>query len=308
MHDLHEDGVCFTLSRRNLQVAGFFAGEAPCISLEKQTASSERAGSLVLPNCYTPHGRLAGRLAGAAAEGSSRPCRGAAGGQRQRQRGPCPPASLLRRGSPRERGRAALPRSSRRRRRLLGPGWSPDGAAWSGCSGTSRAAAGLAGPEGDPELWRGWEALAGRRPPSSPAPDLRGRQRGRLRGADRRCPRASRRRRAPRLGQLRGPPSRVISPCPDEAPSPMWGGPICTARPAPGRGSRWGPAIPPPPHCWSSEERAPRPGKRRLLPAEPSREEQGSEERKSIFIGLAFFSLLAALLPNDIYLTAFDSS
>lgn len=100
------------------------------------------------------------------------------------------------------------------------------------------------------------------------------------------------RRGAPRPGQL--PAFFPLGPVKPRSPDP-------DCSPPPGRRSSL-------PRCRSSEGSAPRPGKCRPLPAEPSRGERGSERRTSIFIGLAFFSLLTTLLLNDIYLTAFDSS
>lgn len=203
IHDLYEDGVCFTLSRRNLQVAGFFAGAAQCISLEKTDFTSLE---LVLPSRYTPHGWLAAWLPGAAAVGSSRACRGCRQAAAAAAR-TLPSASLLRRHTSGTRpGSAALllPSPPAAPRALMEP--RRDGLQRlqqdePGCSrpgqsgGRHRALKGL--------VEQGLGNPLRVSPRFLPSPDPQARQWGRLRGADRRCPRAFRRSRAPRLGQLR---------------------------------------------------------------------------------------------------------
>lgn len=215
-------------------------------------------------------------------------------------------------GSPRERGRAALPGSSRRRRPLLGPGWSPDGAAWRGCSRPSRAPAGRAGLRrawpprrlgrgggGTPRASagpdeQGREALAGRRPlvlPRSGPPRAAA-------GPPPRCGSPLPPRVPPPQGSPPGaaPPAPVVSfPSSRQsrgAPSPAWGGPLCTARPAPGRGSRRGPAMPPPPPLLKLRGKSPPAGRAPALPCRAFPRRAGiREEEKHIYrIGI-FFSL-----------------
>lgn len=269
-------------------MAGFFAGEAPCISLEKKKkkdfTSSERAGSLVLPHRSTPHGGLA-------APGPAEPRRAG----RQRQRGPCPPASPLRR---QPRGARLPPPPPAAPRARLEPPTGRPGAAAAGTSRSRDKPRALAGQDE-----QGWRALAGCRPPP---PSWTSEGGSGATSAVRIAAASARPAAAGRLagGSSASPPPRYFPLSRQSRGVPS---PICMAQPALGRGSRRGPAIPPLP-LLKLRGKSLRPGKRRLLPAEPSREEQGSEKRKSIFIGLAFFSLLTALLPNDIYLTAFDSS
>lgn len=165
IHDLYEDGVCFTLSRRNLQVAGFFAGAAPCISPEKKKKIDFTSSELVLPNRYTPHCWLAARLPGAAEEGSSRACRGCRQAAAAAAR-PLPSASPLRRHLGSAAGqRCPAPRVT------AGRSSGPDGAP------TGRPAAAAAGRTGLRQPWpvrgetRGFER-SGRAGLGKPAPGV----------------------------------------------------------------------------------------------------------------------------------------
>lgn len=114
--------------------------------------SSERAGFLVSPNRYTAHGWQPRRR------------RAAPGPVEQRQRGPCPPASPLRRQPSGDR----LP-PPRPRRPPAGARLEPRR------GGLERLQRGRGGAEGDPELCRGWTGRAGKPSPgvAHPRPPLR---------------------------------------------------------------------------------------------------------------------------------------
>lgn len=253
-------------------MAGFFAGEAPCISLEKKKkkdfTSSERAGSLVLPHRSTPHGGLA-------APGPAEPRRAG----RQRQRGPCPPASPLRR---QPRGARLPPPPPAAPRARLEPPTGRPGAAAAGTSRSRDKPRALAGQDE-----QGWRALAGCRPPP---PSWTSEGGSGATSAVRIAAASARPAAAGRLagGSSASPPPRYFPLSRQSRGVPS---PICMAQPALGRGSRRGPAIPPPPIAEAPRKEPPA-GKAPAPPCRAFPRRAGiREEKKHIYrIGI-FFSL-----------------
>lgn len=211
--------------------------------------------------------------------GSSRPCGAAAGGQAAAAAAGILPALLS--PSPAAPGSPAPPAAGGR---SSGPPGAPDGAVWSGCGGdepvpgqtqsfSGAGRAGLASPRrvSPPPSWTSEGGSGATSALRIAAASARPAAAGRLAGGSSASPPP---RYFPLSRQSRGAPS-----------------PICMARPALGRGSRRGPAIPPPPIAEAPRKEPPA-GKAPAPPCRAFPRRAGiREEKKHIYrIGI-FFSL-----------------